>query len=59
MLAPMPKLRAAGGIAERTTLQNAGTATDRQIDASVHELYGLTPGEIALMKGRSDEVKLG
>jgi hypothetical protein len=28
-------------------------ATDRQIDALVYELYGLTGDEIALVEGRS------
>jgi len=31
-------------------LQNAVTATDRQIDELVYELYGLTPEEIALVE---------
>ena len=35
--------------AERTTLENAATATEREIDALVYELYGLVPEEIALV----------
>jgi hypothetical protein len=50
MLALTPKLRAAKSEAERATLRNAVTATDRQIDALVYELYGLTPEEIALVE---------
>lgn len=52
MLALVPKLRAAKSEQERRTLQNAVTATDRQIDALVYELYGLTPEEIALVEGK-------
>jgi hypothetical protein len=44
---------------ERRTLQNAVTATDRQIDALVYELYGLTPEEIALVEGRSEGEAVG
>ena len=51
MLALTPKLRAAKGEAERATLQNAVTATDRQIDEAVYALYALTPDEIALVEG--------
>lgn len=51
MLALMPKLRAAASDSEKATLQNAVTATDRQIDALVYELYGLTPEEIQLVEG--------
>jgi len=51
MLALTPKLRATKSEGERRTLQNAVTATDRQIDALVYELYGLTPEEIALVEG--------
>ena len=51
MLALMPKLRATRADGERATLQNAVTATDRQIDALVYELYGLTAEEIALVEG--------
>ena len=51
MKALTPKLRAAKGEAERSTLQNAVTATDRQIDEQVYALYALTPEEIALAEG--------
>ena len=37
--------------AEKATLQNAVTATDRQIDGLVYDLYALTPEEIALVEG--------
>jgi hypothetical protein len=49
----VPKLRQAKSEQERQTLQNAVTATDRQIDALVYELYGLTPEEIALVERES------
>jgi hypothetical protein len=52
MLGLMPKLRAAASESERATLQNAVTATDRQIDQLVYELYALTPDEIALVESR-------
>lgn len=51
MLVLTPKLRAAQTDKERATLQNAVTATDRQIDQLVYELYELTPEEIALVEG--------
>ena len=50
MLIFTPKLRDAKNDAERSTLQNAITATDQQIDALVYELYGLTAAEIALVE---------
>lgn len=50
LLALTPKLRLARSDGERETLQNAVTATDRQIDALVYELYGLTREEIALVE---------
>lgn len=50
MLALTPKLHAATGDHERSTLQNAVTATDRQIDQLVYELYALTPEEIAFVE---------
>jgi hypothetical protein len=53
MLVLMPKLRAAKSDMERATLQNAVTATDRQIDKIVYELYGLTTAEIKLVEGVS------
>ncbi len=51
MLALAPKLRQAKSEEERRTMRNAVTATDRQIDTLVYELYGLTPEEIALVDG--------
>lgn len=51
MLGLMPKLRAATSDSDKTTLQNAVTATDQQIDQLVYELYQLTPEEIALVEG--------
>jgi hypothetical protein len=36
---------------EKAALHNAVTATDRQIDALVYELYGLTAEEIKLVEG--------
>ena len=53
MLALAPKLRAAKSDSERATLQNAVTATDRQIDALVYELYGLTEDEIRIVEGEA------
>ena len=50
MQALVPKLRLARSETERATLQNAITATDRQIDALVYELYGLTREEIKLVE---------
>lgn len=51
MLVLMPKLRAARTDDVRATLQNAATATDRQIDALVYELYCLTEEEIRIVEG--------
>ena len=51
ILGLMPKLRTATSESEKTTLQNAATATDQQIDQLVYELYNLTPEEIALVEG--------
>jgi hypothetical protein len=51
MLTLTPALRAAKADAEKTTLQNALTKTDREIDQLVYQLYGLTPEEIALVEG--------
>lgn len=47
----MPKLRAATAESEKAVRQNAATATDRQIDQFVYELYQLTSEEIALVAG--------
>jgi len=51
MSALMPQLRVAKTEEQRKTLQNAVTATDRQIDQLVYELYGLTAEEIQLVEG--------
>jgi hypothetical protein len=54
MLTLTPKLRAETNESKREVLQNAVDATDRQIDALVYELYGLTQEEIDLVeKGNS------
>ena len=37
---------------EQTALERQIEATDRQIDAMVYELYGLTEEEIAIVEGR-------
>ena len=37
---------------EQTVLQRQIEAVDRQIDALVYELYGLTEEEIAIVEGR-------
>ncbi len=39
----------------RTSLQSQIAATDRQIDALVYELYGLTDEEIRIVEGETDE----
>ncbi len=51
LLGLMPRLRQARSESERMTLQNAVTAADRQIDALVYNLYGLTEKEIQLVEG--------
>ena len=43
--------RAATAESEKAVLQNAVTATDRQIDTLVYDLYGLTQDEIKLVEG--------
>jgi len=47
------KLAAATIPADKTLYQRQIEATDRQIDALVYELYGLTEEEIAVVEGRS------
>ena len=49
----MSKLRAATSESEKTTLQNAVSATDQQIDQLAYDLYGLTPEEIQLVEGHA------
>jgi hypothetical protein len=51
MLALMPKLRVATKESEKSTLQNAVTTTDAEIDRLVYELYGLTEEEIKVVEG--------
>ena len=48
---PFGVMRPAGSSAAQATLQNAVTATDRQVDALVYDLYALTPEEIQLVEG--------
>jgi hypothetical protein len=50
LLGLMPKLRQARNESERQTLQNAVTAVDQQIDATVEVLYGLTKDESQLVE---------
>lgn len=50
LLALMPKRRAATADTEKAVLQNAVTATDQQIAASVYDLCGLTADEIKLVE---------
>jgi len=40
----------------KTLLQRQIEATDRQIDALVYELYGLTEAEVAVVEGESSLV---
>ena len=40
---------------DRTSLQSQIAATDRQIDALVYELYGLTDAEIRIVEGETDD----
>jgi hypothetical protein len=40
---------------EKTSIQRQIDTTDKQIDALVYELYGLTEEEIKIVKGRSSE----
>jgi len=53
MLELHKKLAAATIPADKTLYQRQIEATDRQIDALVYELYGLTEEEIAVVEGRS------
>jgi hypothetical protein len=52
MLALHKKLAAATIRADKKLYQRQVQATDRQIDALVYELYGLTEEEIAIVEGR-------
>lgn len=51
MLTLTPAWRLAKSDAEKITLRNALTKTDREIDQLVYQLYGLTAEEIALVEG--------
>ncbi len=51
MLEPHKRLAAARGSGEKERLQRLIGSTDRQIDALVYELYGLTDEEIAIVEG--------
>ena len=50
MLSLHKKLAAASLTADKTLYQRQITATDKQIDALVYELYGLTPQEINIVE---------
>ena len=52
MLALHRKLTAATIPADKELYQRQIETTDRQIDALVYELYGLTEEEIAIVEGR-------
>jgi hypothetical protein len=52
MLELHKRLAAAHTQAEQDLYQHQIAATDRQIDALVYELYGLTAEEIAVVEGR-------
>ena len=54
MLALHQKLAAASISADKELYQRQIEATDRQIDALVYELYGLTEEEIGVVEGRLD-----
>ena len=51
MLSVKEKLAAAKTDAEANRLEMQCTAIDRQIDAAVYELYGLTEEEIKIVEG--------
>jgi len=53
MLALHKKLAAATIPADKELYQRQIETTDRQIDALVYELYGLTGEEIAIVEGRN------
>ncbi len=53
MIALRRKLAAATVPADRALYQRQIEATDRQIDALVYELYGLTEEEIAIVEGNT------
>jgi hypothetical protein len=53
MLALHQKLAAAAIPADKQLYQRQIEATDRQIDALVYELYGLTDEEVEIVEGRT------
>jgi hypothetical protein len=52
MLALHKQLAAAKTPHQQTVLQTQITATDRQIDRLVYDLYGLTSAEIKIVEGQ-------
>ena len=52
MLALHKRLAAAKTDADKKRVQRAIDATDRNIDALVYELYGLTDEEIEIVEGK-------
>jgi hypothetical protein len=55
MLALHRQLAAAKIEHEKTALERQIEATDRQIDALVYELYGLTEQEIKIVEGGNEQ----
>ena len=51
MLQLHPRLAAAQAAHDRDLIQRQIDATDRQIDALVYQLYGLTEEEIKIVEG--------
>ena len=51
MLAAKPQLASAQSDKDKDFYENKCAALDRQIDALVYELYGLTPDEIKIVEG--------
>lgn len=57
MLSLIPRLRCARSESERSSLQNAVTATDEKIDHIVYSLYGLKAEEIAIVERQTRKQK--
>ena len=57
MLDMHKRLVAAQDAGEQGRLQRLLDSTDRQIDALVYELYGLTPEEIAVVEEAAEPLK--
>ena len=51
MLSVHKKLQTARAEQDKTLLQRQITATDKEIDRLVYDLYGLTDDEIAIIEG--------